>query len=170
MSCSPTTGAVPPYSSSPNPYPAAVYPVRSTYPQQNPYAQVSGLHMRLAHTWYCKCIISAHLCFQPLLFPLKFSQVLMCWPAECLTLVGEEDVLSHLSLSFVLFGFVIVVALILFFFFVLFLHSVFCITDSLKWNNWSQMGKMPSLSMIKAVKLKMSDRLVNGKLLEKDED
>ncbi|XP_017334328.1 myelin-associated neurite-outgrowth inhibitor isoform X2 [Ictalurus punctatus] len=39
MSCSPTTGAVPPYSSSPNPYPAAVYPVRSSYPQQNPYAQ-----------------------------------------------------------------------------------------------------------------------------------
>ncbi|KAM6978006.1 myelin-associated neurite-outgrowth inhibitor [Aplochiton taeniatus] len=39
MSCSPTTGAVPPYSSSPSPYPAAVYPVRSTYPQQNPYAQ-----------------------------------------------------------------------------------------------------------------------------------
>lgn len=41
MSCSPTTGAVPPYSSSPNPYNGAVYPVRSTYPQQNPYAQVS---------------------------------------------------------------------------------------------------------------------------------
>lgn len=39
MSCSPTTGAVPPYSTSPNPYPAAVYPVRSHYPQQNPYAQ-----------------------------------------------------------------------------------------------------------------------------------
>ncbi|XP_027005442.1 myelin-associated neurite-outgrowth inhibitor isoform X3 [Tachysurus vachellii] len=39
MSCSPTTGAVPPYSSSPNPYPAAVYPMRSSYPQQNPYAQ-----------------------------------------------------------------------------------------------------------------------------------
>lgn len=39
MSCSPNTGTVPPYSSSPNPYPAAVYPVRSTYPQQNPYAQ-----------------------------------------------------------------------------------------------------------------------------------
>uniref|UniRef100_W5MU18 Family with sequence similarity 168 member B n=1 Tax=Lepisosteus oculatus TaxID=7918 RepID=W5MU18_LEPOC len=36
---SPTTGAVPPYSSSPNPYQAAVYPVRSAYPQQNPYAQ-----------------------------------------------------------------------------------------------------------------------------------
>lgn len=40
MSCSPNAGTVPPYSSSPNPYPAAVYPVRSTYPQQNPYAQV----------------------------------------------------------------------------------------------------------------------------------
>uniref|UniRef100_A0A3Q2TPA3 Family with sequence similarity 168 member B n=1 Tax=Fundulus heteroclitus TaxID=8078 RepID=A0A3Q2TPA3_FUNHE len=39
MSCSPNTGTVPPYSSSPNPYPAAVYPVRSTYPQQSPYAQ-----------------------------------------------------------------------------------------------------------------------------------
>ncbi|TDG97125.1 hypothetical protein EPR50_G00222650 [Perca flavescens] len=39
MSCSPNTGTVPPYSSSPNPYHAAVYPVRSTYPQQNPYAQ-----------------------------------------------------------------------------------------------------------------------------------
>ncbi|XP_031439342.1 myelin-associated neurite-outgrowth inhibitor isoform X2 [Clupea harengus] len=44
MSCSPTTGAVPPYSSSPNPYPAAVYPVRSTYPQQNPYAQQQGAY------------------------------------------------------------------------------------------------------------------------------
>ncbi|KAG7525852.1 hypothetical protein JOB18_032796 [Solea senegalensis] len=39
MSCSPNTGTVPPYSSSPNPYHTAVYPVRSTYPQQNPYAQ-----------------------------------------------------------------------------------------------------------------------------------
>ncbi|XP_020786182.1 myelin-associated neurite-outgrowth inhibitor isoform X1 [Boleophthalmus pectinirostris] len=39
MTCSPNTGTVPPYTSSPNPYPAAVYPVRSTYPQQNPYAQ-----------------------------------------------------------------------------------------------------------------------------------
>ncbi|XP_068437328.1 myelin-associated neurite-outgrowth inhibitor [Clinocottus analis] len=38
MSCSPNTGTVPPYSTSPNPYPA-MYPVRSTYPQQNPYAQ-----------------------------------------------------------------------------------------------------------------------------------
>ncbi|KAK6299514.1 hypothetical protein J4Q44_G00295470 [Coregonus suidteri] len=44
MSCSPTTGAVPPYSSSPNPYPAAVYPVRCTYPQQNPYAQQQGTY------------------------------------------------------------------------------------------------------------------------------
>ncbi|AWP20878.1 putative myelin-associated neurite-outgrowth inhibitor-like isoform 2 [Scophthalmus maximus] len=39
MSCSPNTGTVPPYSSSPNPYPTAIYPVRSTYPQHNPYAQ-----------------------------------------------------------------------------------------------------------------------------------
>nr|XP_057916240.1 myelin-associated neurite-outgrowth inhibitor [Doryrhamphus excisus] len=39
MSCSPNSGTVPPYSSSTNPYPAAVYPVRSTYPQHNPYAQ-----------------------------------------------------------------------------------------------------------------------------------
>ncbi|XP_062235666.1 myelin-associated neurite-outgrowth inhibitor [Platichthys flesus] len=39
MSCSPNSGTVPPYSASPNPYPSAVYPVRSTYPQQNPYAQ-----------------------------------------------------------------------------------------------------------------------------------
>uniref|UniRef100_A0A8C4T0D8 Family with sequence similarity 168 member B n=1 Tax=Erpetoichthys calabaricus TaxID=27687 RepID=A0A8C4T0D8_ERPCA len=38
--CSPSTGTVPPYSSSPNPYQTAVYPVRSAYPQQNPYAQV----------------------------------------------------------------------------------------------------------------------------------
>lgn len=37
MSCSPSTGAVPPYSSTPNPYPA-VYPGR-TYPQQNLYTQ-----------------------------------------------------------------------------------------------------------------------------------
>ncbi|XP_034067909.1 myelin-associated neurite-outgrowth inhibitor isoform X5 [Gymnodraco acuticeps] len=40
MSCSPNNGTVPPYSSSPNPYQAAMYPVRSTYPQQNPYAQL----------------------------------------------------------------------------------------------------------------------------------
>uniref|UniRef100_A0AAV2L2Q9 Uncharacterized protein n=1 Tax=Knipowitschia caucasica TaxID=637954 RepID=A0AAV2L2Q9_KNICA len=39
MTCSPNTGAVPPYTSTPNPYQAAMYPVRSTYPQQNPYAQ-----------------------------------------------------------------------------------------------------------------------------------
>lgn len=39
VSCSPTSGTVPPYSSSPNPYQTAVYPVRSAYPQQNPYAQ-----------------------------------------------------------------------------------------------------------------------------------
>ncbi|CAL8311119.1 unnamed protein product [Merluccius merluccius] len=39
MSCSPSTGAIPPYSSTHNPYHAAVFPVRSTYPQQNPYAQ-----------------------------------------------------------------------------------------------------------------------------------
>uniref|UniRef100_A0A8K9V2X6 Myelin-associated neurite-outgrowth inhibitor n=1 Tax=Oncorhynchus mykiss TaxID=8022 RepID=A0A8K9V2X6_ONCMY len=44
MSCSPATGAVPPYSSAPNPYPGAVYPVRSTYPQQNPYAQHQGTY------------------------------------------------------------------------------------------------------------------------------
>ena len=40
VSCSPTSGAVPPYSSSPTPYQTAVYPVRSAYPQQSPYAQV----------------------------------------------------------------------------------------------------------------------------------
>ncbi|XP_030072732.1 myelin-associated neurite-outgrowth inhibitor isoform X2 [Microcaecilia unicolor] len=39
VSCSPTSSAMPPYSSSPNPYQTAVYPVRSAYPQQNPYAQ-----------------------------------------------------------------------------------------------------------------------------------
>ncbi|KAI5941722.1 Myelin-associated neurite-outgrowth inhibitor [Manis javanica] len=39
VSCSPTSGAVPPYSPSPNPYQTAVYPVRSAYPQQSPYAQ-----------------------------------------------------------------------------------------------------------------------------------
>ncbi|CAB1340870.1 unnamed protein product [Coregonus sp. 'balchen'] len=44
MSCSPTTGAGPPYSSSPNHYPAAVYPVRSTYPQQNPYTRQQGTY------------------------------------------------------------------------------------------------------------------------------
>lgn len=49
VSCSPTSGAVPPYSSSPNPYQTAVYPVRSAYPQQNPYAQVNVSHV---------CIIS----------------------------------------------------------------------------------------------------------------
>lgn len=44
VSCSPTSGAVPPYSSSPNPYQTAVYPVRSAYPQQSPYAQVGLGH------------------------------------------------------------------------------------------------------------------------------
>ncbi|XP_035277638.1 myelin-associated neurite-outgrowth inhibitor isoform X3 [Anguilla rostrata] len=44
MSCSPTTGTVPPYSSSPNPYQTAVFPVRSAYPQQNPYAQQQGTY------------------------------------------------------------------------------------------------------------------------------
>ncbi|KAJ3611888.1 hypothetical protein NHX12_021901 [Muraenolepis orangiensis] len=41
MSCSPTTGAVPPYHSPHNPYHAALYPVRGAYPQQNPYAQLN---------------------------------------------------------------------------------------------------------------------------------
>uniref|UniRef100_A0A671NXF6 Myelin-associated neurite-outgrowth inhibitor-like n=1 Tax=Sinocyclocheilus anshuiensis TaxID=1608454 RepID=A0A671NXF6_9TELE len=50
MSCSPTTGAVPPYSSSPNPYPAAVYPVRSPYPQQNPYAQQGTYYTQPLYT------------------------------------------------------------------------------------------------------------------------
>ncbi|KAK7801819.1 hypothetical protein U0070_015508 [Myodes glareolus] len=36
-----TNGAVPPYSSSPNPDQTAVYPVRSAYPQQSPDAQLS---------------------------------------------------------------------------------------------------------------------------------
>ncbi|XP_042194921.1 myelin-associated neurite-outgrowth inhibitor isoform X1 [Callorhinchus milii] len=44
VSCSPTSGAVPPYSSSPNPYQTAVYPVRSAYPQQNPYAQQGAFY------------------------------------------------------------------------------------------------------------------------------
>ncbi|KAL6079775.1 hypothetical protein STEG23_023416 [Scotinomys teguina] len=39
--CSPTREAVPPYSSSPNPYQMAVYPVRSAYPQQSLYGQLS---------------------------------------------------------------------------------------------------------------------------------
>lgn len=39
VSCSPTSGAMPPYSSSPNTYQTAIYPVRSAYPQQSPYAQ-----------------------------------------------------------------------------------------------------------------------------------
>uniref|UniRef100_A0AAY4DDJ7 Uncharacterized protein n=1 Tax=Denticeps clupeoides TaxID=299321 RepID=A0AAY4DDJ7_9TELE len=34
-----TNGAPPPYSPSPNPYPTAMYPIRSAYPQQNLYAQ-----------------------------------------------------------------------------------------------------------------------------------
>ncbi|CAD7689079.1 unnamed protein product [Nyctereutes procyonoides] len=39
ISCSPTSRAVPPYSSSPNPSQTAMYPMRSAYPQQSPYAQ-----------------------------------------------------------------------------------------------------------------------------------
>ncbi|XP_023661680.1 myelin-associated neurite-outgrowth inhibitor-like isoform X2 [Paramormyrops kingsleyae] len=39
MSCSPSAGAVPAYSSTPNPYQMAVYPLRNPYPHQNPYAQ-----------------------------------------------------------------------------------------------------------------------------------
>lgn len=65
MSCSPNTGTVPPYSTSPNPYPAAVYPVRSTYPQQNPYAQVwtvkensklpeDGAAMEMSSSEFCR--------------------------------------------------------------------------------------------------------------------
>ncbi|OWK18054.1 hypothetical protein Celaphus_00009212 [Cervus elaphus hippelaphus] len=34
--------APPPYSPSPNPYQTAMYPIRSAYPQQNLYAQVSS--------------------------------------------------------------------------------------------------------------------------------
>ncbi|XP_058141276.1 myelin-associated neurite-outgrowth inhibitor-like [Dasypus novemcinctus] len=43
VSCSPTSGAVPPYTSSPTPYQTAVHPVRSAYPQQSPRAQ-RGTH------------------------------------------------------------------------------------------------------------------------------
>ncbi|MGH0141349.1 UNVERIFIED_CONTAM: hypothetical protein FKN15_036788 [Acipenser sinensis] len=39
VSCSPATGTLPPYSSSPNPYQTAMYPLRSAYPPQNPYVQ-----------------------------------------------------------------------------------------------------------------------------------
>lgn len=46
--CSPTSGAVSPYSSSPNSYQTAIYPVRSVYPHQTPYAQVGfGCTVRL---------------------------------------------------------------------------------------------------------------------------
>ncbi|XP_031429566.1 protein FAM168A isoform X3 [Clupea harengus] len=34
-----SNGAPPPYSPSPNPYPATMYPIRSAFPQQNLYAQ-----------------------------------------------------------------------------------------------------------------------------------
>uniref|UniRef100_H3DNQ9 Family with sequence similarity 168 member B n=1 Tax=Tetraodon nigroviridis TaxID=99883 RepID=H3DNQ9_TETNG len=44
VSCSPNTGTVPAFSSSPSPYPAAVYPLRGTYPQQSPYAQQQGAY------------------------------------------------------------------------------------------------------------------------------
>lgn len=62
VSCSPTSGAVPPYSSSPNPYQTAVYPVRSAYPQQSPYAQVGlgrtvKLFMVLLGTVYVEGLI-----------------------------------------------------------------------------------------------------------------
>eukprot|EP00069_Balaena_mysticetus_P013380 bmy_01429T0 len=39
VSCSPTSGAVPPYSSSSNPYQTAGHTVRSAYPQQSAHAQ-----------------------------------------------------------------------------------------------------------------------------------
>ncbi|XP_006860120.1 PREDICTED: myelin-associated neurite-outgrowth inhibitor-like [Chrysochloris asiatica] len=39
VSCSPTSGTVPSYSSSPNPYQTSVYPVQNAYPHQRPYAQ-----------------------------------------------------------------------------------------------------------------------------------
>ncbi|XP_047667567.1 cyclic AMP-dependent transcription factor ATF-1-like isoform X5 [Tachysurus fulvidraco] len=57
--CEQKPSAVPPYSSSPNPYPAAVYPIRSSYPQQNPYALVKGFG-HTVHTGYpsvntCRC-------------------------------------------------------------------------------------------------------------------
>ncbi|XP_034428548.1 myelin-associated neurite-outgrowth inhibitor isoform X1 [Hippoglossus hippoglossus] len=56
MSCSPNSGTVPPYSSSPNPYPAAVYPVRSTYPQQNPYAQVINTVTTAGHVLHTAAV------------------------------------------------------------------------------------------------------------------
>ncbi|XP_058895605.1 myelin-associated neurite-outgrowth inhibitor-like [Kogia breviceps] len=43
VSCSPTSGAVPPYSSSANPYQTTGHPVRSAYPQQSAHAQ-QGTH------------------------------------------------------------------------------------------------------------------------------
>lgn len=35
-----SNGAPPPYTPTPTPYPTAMYPIRSAYPQQNIYAQV----------------------------------------------------------------------------------------------------------------------------------
>ncbi|XP_047401856.1 myelin-associated neurite-outgrowth inhibitor isoform X3 [Sciurus carolinensis] len=58
VSCSPTSGAVPPYSSSPNPYQTAVYPVRSAYPQQSPYAQFSLLSPQQG-TYYTQPLYAA---------------------------------------------------------------------------------------------------------------
>lgn len=77
MSCSPNTGTVPPYSASPNPYPAAVYPVRSTYPQQNPYAQVwtqiqrfpeDGAAIRAPQFHLWRWLFSLKFCSQDVIF------------------------------------------------------------------------------------------------------
>lgn len=41
-----SNGAPPPYTPTPTPYPTAMYPIRSAYPQQNIYAQVRSTSAR----------------------------------------------------------------------------------------------------------------------------
>ena len=44
-----SNGAPPPYTPTPTPYPTAMYPIRSAYPQQNIYAQVRRLNESWPH-------------------------------------------------------------------------------------------------------------------------
>lgn len=46
-----SNGAPPPYTPTPTPYPTAMYPIRSAYPQQNLYTQVRVLQKNTWNTW-----------------------------------------------------------------------------------------------------------------------
>lgn len=75
-----SNGAPPPYTPTPTPYPTAMYPIRSAYPQQNLYAQV-----RSAEAVGCLCslcfacsLITRFICHTQMQQTLGFTNHFLC--------------------------------------------------------------------------------------------